>query len=99
METLMESFDVYFYFNSIRFNKKELYKASVIKKSDLLSQVYNVVVDDRLLQNYYGAIYIVKKDNEWKLDYGGDIDLFNLKIEISNAIEMYESYSSEYIRD
>jgi|SRR4051812_16489978 hypothetical protein len=99
MESLMESFDVYFFFNSIRFNKKELYKASVIKKSNVPSHTYNVVVDDRLLQNYYGAFNIVKKDNQWKLDYLGDIDFFNLKIEISKAIEMYESYSSEYIRD
>jgi len=99
MESLMESFDVYFFFNSIRFNKKELYKASIIKKYNLPAHIYNVVIDDRVLQNYYGAFNITKQDNKWELDYLGDIDFFNLKIEISNAIEMYESYSNEYIRD
>jgi hypothetical protein len=93
----MESFDVYFFFNSIRFNKKELYKAAVIKKTNSVNQVYNVLIDDRLLQNYYGPLHLFKKENEWVVDYGGDIDLFNLKMEISEAIEMYESYSSEYI--
>ena len=95
----MESFDVYFFFTSIRLNKKELYKAAIIKKSDGVSQIYNVIVDDRFLQNYYGTLYLIRKNNEWIVDYGGDIDLFNLKMEISNAIEMYESYSNEYIID
>jgi len=93
----MESFDVYFYYNSIRFNKKSLYKAAVIKKAEAKSLVYNVIVDDRLLQNFYGGFYLMKKNEEWVVEYGGDIDLFNLKLEISNAIEMYESYSNEYI--
>jgi hypothetical protein len=93
----MESFDVYFFFNSIRFNKKELYRAAVIKKSDAVSNIYNILINDRTLQNYYGTLHLVRKDNEWKISYEGDIDLFNLKAEISNAIEMYESYSSEYI--
>ena len=93
----MESFDVYFFFNSIRLNKKELYKAAIIKKTAPMSQIYNVLIDDRALSNFYGPLYLVKKENEWVVDYGGDIDLFNLKMEISQAIEMYESYSSEYI--
>jgi hypothetical protein len=93
----MESFDVYFFFTSIRLNTKELYKAAIIKKREGISQIYNVIVDDRFLQNYYGALYLVRQNNEWILEYGGDIDLFNLKMEISNAIEMYESYSNEYI--
>ena len=95
----MESFDVYFFFTSIRFNRKELYKAAVIKKNGLPAQVYNVMIDDRTLQNFYGPVYLTKKGNEWVVDYGGDIDLFNLKMEISNAIEMYESYSNEYITE
>ena len=93
----MESFDVYFFFNSIRFNKKELYKAAVIKKIGSISQTYNVLIDDRTLSNFYGPLSLVKQENEWVVDYGGDIDLFNLKMEISQAIEMYESYSNEYI--
>jgi hypothetical protein len=93
----MESFDVYFFFTSIRLNKTELYKATIIKKDGDNSQLYNILVEDRYLQNHYGGMYILRKNNEWIVDYGGDIDLFNLKIEISNAIEMYESYSSEYI--
>ena len=92
----MESFDVYFFFNSIRFNKKELYKAAVIKKTDSIAQLYNVLVDDRMLQNFYGPLHLTKKNYKWVVDYGGDVDLFNLKLEISEAIEMYESYSSEY---
>jgi hypothetical protein len=92
----MESFDVYFFFNSIRFNKKELYKAAVIKQTDAIAQLYNVLVDDRLLQNFYGPLHLTKKNYQWVVDYGGDVDLFNLKLEISEAIEMYESYSNEY---
>jgi hypothetical protein len=95
----MESFDVYFFFTCIRLNKKELYKAAIIKQPGPIAQRYNIIVEDRYLQNHYGAFNILRKNNEWVLDYGGDIDLFNLKIEISNAIEMYESYSNEYIID
>jgi hypothetical protein len=95
----MESFDVYFFFTSIRFNRKDLFKAAVIKKAQAVSQVYNVLIDDHRLQNFYGPLNLVKKENEWVISYGGDIDLFNLKLEISNSIEMYESYSSEYINE